>query len=57
MFIRDGIIISDVRSRLIRDVHAIVAVDHPSLTVFSGDAENPAHTNGTKNHRISRASI
>jgi hypothetical protein len=44
MFIRDGIIISDVRSRLIRDVHAIVAVDHPSLTEFLGDAENPAHT-------------
>lgn len=44
MFIRDGIIISDVRSRLIRDVHAIVAIDEPSLTEFLGDAENPAHT-------------
>lgn len=44
MFIRDGIIISDVRSRLIRDVHAIVVIDDPSLTEFLGDAENPAHT-------------
>lgn len=44
LFIRDGIIISDVRSRLIRDVHAIVTVDDPPLTEFLGDAENPAHT-------------
>lgn len=44
MFIRDGIIISDVRSRLIRDVHGIVAIDDAPLTEFLGDAENPAHT-------------
>ena len=44
MFIRDGIIISDVRTRLIRDVHAIVAIEEPVLTEFLGDAENPAHT-------------
>jgi len=44
MFIRDGIIISDVRSRLIRDVHAIVVIEEPLLTEFLGDAENPAHT-------------
>ena len=44
MFIRDGIIISDVRSRLIRDLHAIVTIDDAALTEFLGDAENPAHT-------------
>ncbi len=44
LFIRDGIIICDVRSRLIRDLHAIVTIDDPPLTEFLGDAENPAHT-------------
>ena len=44
MFIRDGIIISDVRSRLIRNLHAIVTIDDSPLTEFLGDAENPAHT-------------
>jgi hypothetical protein len=44
MFIRDGIVISDVRSRLMRDVYAIVAVHDTPLTGFLGDAENPAHT-------------
>lgn len=44
MFIRDGIVISDVRSRLMRDVYAIVAIDDTPLTGFLGDAENPAHT-------------
>lgn len=44
VFIRDGIIISDVRTRIIRDVYAIVVIDDPPLTEFLGDAENPAHT-------------
>lgn len=44
MFIRDSIVISDVRSRLMRDVYAIVAIDDAPLTGFLGDAENPAHT-------------
>ncbi|MFN9720376.1 MAG: hypothetical protein ACK58L_16890 [Planctomycetota bacterium] len=43
-FIRDGIIITDVRSRILRDVYAIVVIDDPPLTEFLGDAENPAHT-------------
>lgn len=43
MFIRDGIVISDVRSRLMRDVYAIVAIDDAPLTGFLGDAENPAY--------------
>jgi len=44
LFIRDGIVISDVRSRLMRDVYAIVAIHDTPLTGFLGDAENPAHT-------------
>lgn len=44
MFIRDGIVISDVRTRAIRDVHSIVTVDDKPLSVLLGDAENPAHT-------------
>ena len=44
MFIRDGIVISDVRTRLMRDAYAIVAINDPPLTGFLGDAENPAHT-------------
>ena len=44
VFIRDGIVISDVRTRPIRDVNAIVSITDPVLTRFLGDAENPAHT-------------
>jgi len=44
MFIRDGIVISDVRTRQIRDVHAIVTINDAPLTALLGDAENPAHT-------------
>ena len=44
VFVRDGIVISDVRTRPIRDVHAIVSITDPALTGFLGDAENPAHT-------------
>lgn len=44
LFVRDGIVISDVRTRAIRDVHAIVSINDSPLTVFLGDAENPAHT-------------
>lgn len=44
IFIRDGIVISDVRTRSIRDVNAIVSITDSALTSFLGDAENPAHT-------------
>lgn len=44
MFIRDGIVISDVRTRPTRDVNAIVSITDSPLTAFLGDAENPAHT-------------
>ena len=44
VFVRDGIVISDVRTRPIRDVNAIISITDPVLTAFLGDAENPAHT-------------
>ena len=44
MFIRDGIVIADVRTRPTRDVNAIVSITDQPLTAFLGDAENPAHT-------------
>jgi hypothetical protein len=44
VFIREGIIISDVRPRRTPGVRAIVVVDEGSLATFLGDAENPSHT-------------
>jgi hypothetical protein len=44
VFIRDGIVISDVRTRAVRDVNAIVSINDAPLTALLGDAENPAHT-------------
>lgn len=44
LFIRDGIVISDVRTRPIRDVNVIVSVTDRTLSTLLGDAENPAHT-------------
>ena len=44
LFIRDGIVISEVRTRPIRDVHMIVSITDPALSALLGDAENPAHT-------------
>ncbi|MCA9034031.1 MAG: hypothetical protein KDA91_02820 [Planctomycetaceae bacterium] len=44
VFVREGIVISNVRSRLIRDISALVMVDDAPLAAFLGDAENPAHT-------------
>ncbi|MFY9254793.1 MAG: hypothetical protein WAO83_15180 [Fuerstiella sp.] len=44
LFIREGILISDVRSKLTRDLRAIVCIDDAPLARFFGDAENPAHT-------------
>jgi hypothetical protein len=44
VFIRDSLIISDVRCRPTREVSAIVIAEHPVIGQFLGDAENPAHT-------------
>ena len=44
LFIREGILVSDVRSKLTRELRAIVSIDDVPLARFLGDAENPAHT-------------
>ncbi len=44
LFIREGILVSEVRSKLTRELRAIVCVDDPALARCLGDAENPAHT-------------
>lgn len=48
LFIRDGIIISDVRGHWVAGVRSIVVVDHPPLAKLLGDSENPAHTQWQK---------
>lgn len=44
IFIREGIVIADVRPRRTPGVRALVVVDGGPLATFLGDAENPAHT-------------
>lgn len=44
LFIREGILVSEVRTRLTRDLRAIVSINDTPLARFLGDAENPAHT-------------
>ncbi|MBI2949002.1 MAG: hypothetical protein HYY23_15280 [Verrucomicrobia bacterium] len=48
VFIRDGIIIADVRGRWVSGVRALVVIDHPPLAKLLGDSENPAHTQWQK---------
>ncbi|MBL8818282.1 MAG: hypothetical protein JNL58_19800 [Planctomyces sp.] len=44
VFIRDGLVISEVRSRPVRNSAVVLIATEPGLTRFLGDAENPAHT-------------
>jgi hypothetical protein len=44
LFVREGIIITDVRPRRISGIRALVVVDEGPLATFLGDAENPSHT-------------
>jgi hypothetical protein len=44
VYLREGIVVSDVRGRKVRGVRSlVVATDRPVATLL-GDAENPAHT-------------
>lgn len=47
-FIRDGIIISDVRGKWVSGVQALIIIDDPPLATLLGDSENPAHTQWQK---------
>lgn len=53
-FIRKGITISGVRSRLASGLRALVLIDDDPLVEFLGDAENPAHTEWQSTSRIFR---
>lgn len=44
LFIRDGLVISDVRCGLEKSVTAVVIAENSDIATLLGDAENPAHT-------------
>jgi hypothetical protein len=48
VFVREGIIISDVRARRARGVRSIATIEHKPLATLLGDSENPAHTQWQK---------
>lgn len=43
-FIRDGIVIPDVRTRGVRGIHSLVIVESGPLAEFLRQSENPSHT-------------
>jgi hypothetical protein len=47
-FIREGIIISDVRPRRTSGVRALIVIEEGALATFLGDSENPSHTQWQK---------
>jgi hypothetical protein len=47
-FIREGIIISDVRPRRTSGIRALIVIDEGPLATFLGDSENPSHTQWQK---------
>jgi hypothetical protein len=48
LFVRDGIIISDVRGARAREIHSLVVIEDRPLAALLGDSENPAHTQWQK---------
>ncbi len=48
VFVREGIIVSDIRSPLTRNTRALVVVGDKPLATLLGDSENPAHTQWQK---------
>ncbi len=49
-FIREDILIADVRPRAVRDgIRALVVIDHEPLASFLRQAENPSHTQWQQN--------
>ena len=48
VFIREGIIVSDIRSPLNRGVRSLVIVEDAPLASLLGDSETPAHTQWQK---------
>jgi hypothetical protein len=50
-FIRQGITIPEVSSLKHKGIRAIVSITEPNLSMFLGDAENPAHTEWERNSK------
>lgn len=48
LFIREGIIVSDIRPRRCPGFRGLVVIDEGPLAAFLGDAENPSHTQWQK---------
>lgn len=48
VFVREGIIVSGVRDRRIREIRSLVIVKHQPLAEMLGNSENPAHTEWQK---------
>jgi hypothetical protein len=48
VFIREGIIISDIRRSRVRGIRSLVIVEDSPLASMLGDSENPAHTQWQK---------
>ncbi len=48
VFVREGIIVSDVRCRRISEIRSLVVVEHAPLAEMLGNSENPAHTQWQK---------
>lgn len=48
LFIREGIIIADVRGARAREIHSLVVIEDRPLAALLGDSENPAHTQWQK---------
>jgi hypothetical protein len=48
LFIREGIVISDVRPRRAAGIRALVVIEAGPLAAFLGDSENPSHTQWQK---------
>jgi hypothetical protein len=48
LFIREGIIVSDVRAPRTRGIRSMVIIDQGPLATLLGDSENPAHTQWQK---------
>ena len=48
LFVREGIIIADVRGARAREIHSLVVIEDRPLAALLGDSENPAHTQWQK---------
>jgi len=48
MFVRNGIIVADIRPRRTPGVRSLVVIDDGPLATLLGDSENPAHTEWQK---------